>query len=130
MALQDDSECLFEGSPRPNISGKPCPFHPSQFTSDGRATCPSLIPTTRNSWTLGVTAGRALQEGEPPESKVDRPLKIPDTEGFVVKSTKTTNNFAARRFAEDLYYQLEGKARRGEPSPNGATRAPSGSVFG
>jgi integrase len=46
---------------------------------------------------------------------VDRLLKIPDTEGFVVKSTKTTNDFEARRFAEDLYYQLEGKARRGEP---------------
>ena len=42
-------------------------------------------------------------------------LKIPETEGFVVKSTKTTNDFEARRFAEDLYYRLEGKARRGEP---------------
>jgi hypothetical protein len=42
-------------------------------------------------------------------------LKIPETEGFVVKSTKTTDDFAARRFAEDLYYRLEGKARRGEP---------------
>jgi len=42
-------------------------------------------------------------------------LKIPETEGFVVKSTKTTDDFEARRFAEDLYYRLEGKARRGEP---------------
>ncbi|MEO8321732.1 MAG: tyrosine-type recombinase/integrase [Bradyrhizobium sp.] len=42
-------------------------------------------------------------------------LKIPETDGFVVKSTKTTNDFEARRFAEDLYYRLEGKARRGEP---------------
>lgn len=42
-------------------------------------------------------------------------LKIPTTEGFVVKSTKTTDDFEARRFAEDLYYRLEGKARRGEP---------------
>jgi integrase len=42
-------------------------------------------------------------------------LKIPDTEGFVVKSTKTTDDFEARRFAEDLYYRLKGKARRGEP---------------
>jgi integrase len=42
-------------------------------------------------------------------------LKIPDNEGFVVKSTKTTDDFEARRFAEDLYYRLEGKARRGEP---------------
>jgi integrase len=42
-------------------------------------------------------------------------LKIPTTDGFVVKSTKTTDDFEARRFAEDLYYRLEGKARRGEP---------------
>jgi hypothetical protein len=42
-------------------------------------------------------------------------LKIPDTDGFVVKSTKTTDDFEARRLAEDLYYRLEGKARRGEP---------------
>jgi integrase len=42
-------------------------------------------------------------------------LRIPETTGFVVKSTKTTNDFEARRFAEDLYYRLEGKARRGEP---------------
>jgi hypothetical protein len=42
-------------------------------------------------------------------------LKIPETSGFVVKSTKTTDDFEARRFAEDLYYRLEGKARRGEP---------------
>ncbi|MFG3596471.1 hypothetical protein [Bradyrhizobium sp. RDI18] len=42
-------------------------------------------------------------------------LKIPTVEGFVVKSAKTTDDFEARRFAEDLYYRLEGKARRGEP---------------
>jgi integrase len=42
-------------------------------------------------------------------------LKIPETDGFVVKSAKTTDDFEARRFAEDLYYRLEGKARRGEP---------------
>lgn len=35
--------------------------------------------------------------------------------GFVVKSCKTTDDFEARRFAEDLYYELEGRARRGEP---------------
>jgi integrase len=33
----------------------------------------------------------------------------------VVKSAKTTNDHEARRFAENLYYQLEGRARRGEP---------------
>jgi hypothetical protein len=42
-------------------------------------------------------------------------LKIPTTSGFVVKSTKTTDDFEARRFAEELYYRLEGKVRRGEP---------------
>jgi hypothetical protein len=42
-------------------------------------------------------------------------LKIPSIDGFVVKSTKTTDVFEARRFAEDLYYRLEGKARTGEP---------------
>jgi integrase len=41
-------------------------------------------------------------------------LKIPGTKGFVVKSAKTKDDFEARRFAEDLYYQLEGRARRGE----------------
>ena len=42
-------------------------------------------------------------------------LKVPTVPGFVVKSTKTTDDFGARRFAEDLYYRLEGKAHRGEP---------------
>ena len=41
-------------------------------------------------------------------------LKIPGAKGFVVKSAKTKDDFEARRFAEDLYYQLEGRARRGE----------------
>jgi integrase len=41
-------------------------------------------------------------------------LKIPNTVGYVVKSTKTPDDFEARRFAEELYYQLEGRARRGE----------------
>jgi integrase len=39
-------------------------------------------------------------------------LKVPTVSGFVVK---TTEDFEARRFAEDLYYRLEGKAHRGEP---------------
>jgi hypothetical protein len=41
-------------------------------------------------------------------------IKVPRTKGFVVKSAKTTDDFDARRFAEELYYQLEGRARRGE----------------
>ena len=41
-------------------------------------------------------------------------LKILNTTGYVVKSAKTSDDFEARRFAEDLYYQLEGRARRGE----------------
>lgn len=32
----------------------------------------------------------------------------------MVKSAKTKDDFEARRFAEDLYYQLGGRARRGE----------------
>jgi hypothetical protein len=43
-------------------------------------------------------------------------LKVPGTKGFVVKSAKTKDDFEARRFAEDLYYQLEGCARRGSRS--------------
>jgi integrase len=39
-------------------------------------------------------------------------LQVPTVSGFVVK---TTEDFEARRFAEDLYYRLEGKAHRGEP---------------
>jgi hypothetical protein len=42
-------------------------------------------------------------------------LKVPNVPGFVVKSCKTSDDFEARRFAEDLYYELEGRARRGEP---------------
>ena len=41
-------------------------------------------------------------------------LKILNVKGFVVKSTKTTDPFEARRFAEDLYYELDGRIRRGE----------------
>ena len=41
-------------------------------------------------------------------------LKIPNTKGYVVKSTKTTDFNEGKRFSEDLYYELEGKVRRGE----------------
>jgi integrase len=41
-------------------------------------------------------------------------LKIPGHTGYVVKSSKTSDDFQARRFAEDLFYQLEGRAYRGE----------------
>jgi len=41
-------------------------------------------------------------------------LKIPGHRGYIVKSAKTADDFNARRLAEDLYYQLEGRARRGE----------------
>lgn len=41
-------------------------------------------------------------------------LKIPNNKGFVVRSTRTLDYHEARRFAEDLYYELEGRARRGE----------------
>ena len=61
-------------------------------------------------------------------------LKIP-----IHQVAKTTDDFEARRFAEDLYYRLEGKARRSEPinsatfrrvflpSGQGARRRASGS---
>lgn len=42
-------------------------------------------------------------------------LKVVGNTGYVVKSTRSTNDYEARRFAEDLYYELEGKARRNEP---------------
>jgi len=41
-------------------------------------------------------------------------LKIPGNKGYVVKATKTNDLFEARRVAEDLFYELEGRARRGE----------------
>lgn len=41
-------------------------------------------------------------------------LKVPGSNGYVVRSAKTADDFEARRFAEDLYFQLEGRSRRGE----------------
>ena len=41
-------------------------------------------------------------------------LKIPNTKGYVIRSTKTTDFNDGKRFSEDLYYELEGKVRRGE----------------
>lgn len=41
-------------------------------------------------------------------------LKIPQTKGYVIKSTKTNDFNEGKRFSEDLYYELEGKVRRGE----------------
>jgi integrase len=41
-------------------------------------------------------------------------LKVPGATGYVVKSTRTVDFYEARRFAEDLFYELEGKSRRGE----------------
>ena len=41
-------------------------------------------------------------------------LKIPGNKGYVVKATKTADLYEARRVAEDLFYELEGRARRGE----------------
>ncbi len=41
-------------------------------------------------------------------------LKLPDTKGYVVKSTRTADFDEGRRFAEDLFFKLEGKVRRGE----------------
>ena len=41
-------------------------------------------------------------------------LKIPGSTGYVIRSSKTSDDHNARRFAEDLYYELEGRSRRGE----------------
>ncbi len=41
-------------------------------------------------------------------------LKFPHKTGYVIRSSKTMDQYEARRFAEDLYYELEGKLRRGE----------------
>ncbi len=41
-------------------------------------------------------------------------IKVPNTKGYVVKSTRTADFDEGRRFSEDLYYELEGKVRRGE----------------
>ena len=41
-------------------------------------------------------------------------IKIPGATGYVVRSTKTSRDDEARRFGEDLYYELEGRVRRGE----------------
>ena len=41
-------------------------------------------------------------------------LKIPGNTRYITKSSKSSDDFEARRFAEDLYYQLEGRAYRGE----------------
>lgn len=41
-------------------------------------------------------------------------LKVPNTKGYVIRSTKTTDFNEGKRFSEDLYYELEGKVRRGE----------------
>ena len=41
-------------------------------------------------------------------------LKVPGSSGYVVRSAKTPDDFEARRFAEDLFYKLEGRSRRGE----------------
>ena len=41
-------------------------------------------------------------------------IKISGATGYVVRSTKTARDDEARRFGEDLYYELEGRVRRGE----------------
>ena len=50
-------------------------------------------------------------------------LKIPGHTGDVVKSSKTCDDFKARRFAEHLFYQLEGRAYRERKSAEEAFRA-------
>ena len=59
-------------------------------------------------------------------------IKVPNTKGYVVKSTRTADFDEGRRFSEDLYYELEGKVRRGEvikaPPLRGLPRSEYGTV--
>lgn len=41
-------------------------------------------------------------------------IKVPGSTGYVVKSTRTPDFEEGKRFSENLYYELEGKVRRGE----------------
>lgn len=41
-------------------------------------------------------------------------IRVPGQSGYVTKSCKTRDFEAAKRFSEDLYYELEGRSRRGE----------------
>ena len=41
-------------------------------------------------------------------------IKVPGQTGYVVKSCKTRVFDEAKRFSEDLYFEIEGKSRRGE----------------
>ena len=45
-------------------------------------------------------------------------VKIPSKSGYKIKSTKTNDRHTAVRFCEDLYYELEGRIRRGEAIDN------------
>ena len=49
-------------------------------------------------------------------------LKVPGNTGYVVKSCKTTDFYEGRRFSEDLYYELEGRPRRGQTLTNRSFR--------
>ncbi len=53
-------------------------------------------------------------------------LKFPHKTGYTIKSAKTMDEYEARRFAEDLYYELEGKLRRGEA----IDKIPFSKIFG
>ena len=39
-------------------------------------------------------------------------IKVPNTNGYVLKSTKKMDFNEGKRFSEDLYYELEGQVRR------------------
>jgi hypothetical protein len=94
-------------------SGSPCPFWPPQFTPDllepisGRAVLPRSHSHYKDFLDLRGDGRVVLYKRADHENpKWTVRLRIPEVPGFVVKSTKTTDNFEARRFAEDLYYRL------------------------
>ena len=41
-------------------------------------------------------------------------IKVPNTKGYMVKSTRTAELDEGRPFSDDICYELEGKVRRGE----------------
>src|SRR5882672_5876429 len=71
--------------------------------------------------TLSLDTAYRSFGGEVEASSTPTICRLPDSRRHQLSAialrqvAKTTDDFEARRFAEDLYYRLEGKARRGEP---------------
>ena len=55
------------------------------------------------------------KRGDHEKPKWTARLKINSVKGFIVRSTRTSDVHRAKIVAEDIFYDLEGRARRGEP---------------